>query len=232
MKILFILFCFILTPSFAQSIEEKIDTAIRMRHEMMPKEWWRSLGPQTSGILIEMFQKNAYSSRKLRLMQALAWFPDDPQAVSFLKDQAQQKEEVFQVAAIQTLGISQGVQEADFISSFLKNSNPQIRIAAAETLKKIGQTGDKETQKKISEKLDQWILNEPTDWVKNRYQKIPLKNLVKLRPGGSNLDLERLIDYQGDWVGQWLISQEKGFRLVPLEIKINKNDEWQVILSY
>jgi HEAT repeat protein len=66
----------------------------------------------------------------MRLIQGLGWF-NDSAGVDFIKQQAQSSlEGPVRNAAIRTIGITQGVNEIEFLSKFLSDPNPQIRLAA------------------------------------------------------------------------------------------------------
>jgi hypothetical protein len=118
-------------------LEQAIQDVIIQRHPTDTPEWWRELGPEAPRVIIGMAEKAPRLYQRLRLVEALGWF-DDQRAVEYLKRQADSASNgVIRNAAVKAIGNSQGAKELEFVSKFLKHSDPQTRKAAAQAVHKI-----------------------------------------------------------------------------------------------
>jgi hypothetical protein len=174
-------------------IQESIQAQMFDRHPDENLDVWRKLGSEASSIAIQMFEETDRVDHRMKLIYGLGAF-DTPATGEFLKRQAQDSDsqDVIQYAAIRSLGESQGAKEADFIAKFLKSEDPQARLAAAETLKKMNHP-------KADAILDQYKTEEKTPWLLARLEgRFPRPGVVK-KPQVSQLG--KPADLGGEWRG-------------------------------
>lgn len=219
MKRTFLIFALFLSLSLSLSssawskteaeIEQAIQDVLAQRHPEDTPDWWRSLGRETPTIIIRMFEKSTDVYHKLRLVQALAWF-DEPQAVDFVKTQAQSTEYgVIRNAAVKTVGVSRGKEEIDFISKFLSHSDIQTRFAAAEALKRIG---DPMAEAKVND----YLQKEKAPWVAQKLKgqlKTPRGRLAVAESSESRNFWKSSL---GTWKGYLVTAEGVGKNLQPV----------------
>ncbi|MGZ3686969.1 MAG: HEAT repeat domain-containing protein [Bdellovibrionota bacterium] len=199
-------------------VKQEVEDKISERHPTDTPDWWKALGPGAPRVLIDLFNAENQTYNRLRLLHGLAWF-DDPVATQFLKEQAKTAENgVYRQAAIRTLGISQGDKELDFIASFLKNSDPQTRLAAAETLQKINTPAS-------NGRLSDYLKDEPAPWIVTRLQNN--ESQAAARPAGAltaGPSLNRAFDSL--WRGYWVepVSGPKGLVSKAVDAEIHIQD--------
>jgi hypothetical protein len=181
-------------------IRQDIQAALSQRTPGESPEWWRALGPDAPPVIIRMYGESRNAYHQTRLLEGLSWFDQDRSAVEFLKTQARlSSNDVIRNAAITSLGISQGAREESFIADFLKDADPQTRLAAAQALARM-RTPSAEAR------LKTYLEEEKTPWIRQKLLSSP-------RPRASGLG-ERVIAPQApeapaDWAGVW-----KGYELV------------------
>lgn len=177
-------------------IRTAIEDAIAVRHPKDTLEWWRSLGPQTPKILIQMYSSSSHIYHRMRLLQALAAF-DDPDAVAFLKQEASKTpDDVIRNAAIRAVGVSQGGKEREWLASQLEHSDPNTRIAAFEALRSSGDSLSRDLANRHLQK-------EKTDWARGKMKGESPSLPAKLPVVGSTEDRIRG-DIEGKWRGVWM----------------------------
>ena len=186
-------------PKNEEEIQKNIQIVLEQRHPVDTPKWWRSLGSQAPKVIISMYETTDSTYQRIRLVQGLSWF-DDSTATEFLKKQIQtNKESIIKRAAIKTIGLSQGEKEIDFIAEFLKNPDPPMRLAAAQTLQRM----EKElSSAKAKTLLDQFKTEEKTPWLLTRmeeqYPAPPTSQKIKpLITAKSRLTVE----LSGQWNG-------------------------------
>ncbi|OFZ53354.1 MAG: hypothetical protein A2428_10350 [Bdellovibrionales bacterium RIFOXYC1_FULL_54_43] len=199
--IMFFLSVCVLTPSGGAwsatdaELEKTISEALSVRHPTEGADWWRSLGPNAPRVIIRMYEASDQIYQRLRLLEALAWF-DDSTSVEFLKLQAERTaDDVLRNAAIRSVGIARGANEEEFVSKFLKHPEPQTRLAAAETLKRMNDSrADKILEKYLNEEKTPWITARlKGEAVVQRRLKITSSSDDRLNP-----------ELTGTWAGFWV----------------------------
>ncbi len=147
--------------SFARTETELrriIDGALAQQHPKESGDWWRSLGPDAPKTMITMYRESDHIYERMRLLHALGWF-DDPQAVDFLKSEAQGTEEdVIRNAAIRAVATSQGAKESEWVAGFLKHADADTRYATAEALQAMNDAG-------ANEKVQAHLSREKVGWI-------------------------------------------------------------------
>lgn len=212
----------------AQEIEQEVRTAIQQRHPTDTPDWWRGLGPEAPGVLISLFQSSTKIYEKVRLLDALAWF-DDPVATEFLKKQVREtNESALKMSALRSVGVSQGAEQADFLSRYLNDRDPQVRIVAARAIQTAAQNGDERSKAH----LEAYRKNENTMWVLNRLDgKTPApprsKTFRMVASTGSHVD-DQFIGY---WKGQWLVPGQKvgSLNSLPVWFIVEKDKRTKVV---
>jgi hypothetical protein len=200
-------------------VKAQIEEVLMERHPSDTPDWWRSLGSNTPGVIISMYERTSYTYKRVRLLQGLAWF-DVPEAVEFLKRQAESTEDsVIRNVSIRSIGFSQGKKETDFIAKFLNSQDPQTRYAAADTLQKLNDPH-------ASEVLEKYLKQEKTPWIAPKLKGELPKPALPLTPVGSSED--RLApEFAGEWSGFWIVPKgagEKGMESLPVAFQL-KNQE-------
>lgn len=200
-------------PKSNAEIEAAIRGVLVQRHPTDTPEWWRGLGPNAPGVILSMSEKESRIYHRVRLVDALAWFPDDARAVEFLKRQAETTDEdAIRQAAVKSVGISQGAAELDFLSKQLAHPDPQTRLAAAQGLQR---SEDPRARKA----LERYLSQEKADWIVRKLRstqpEIPPGGLARV---GSSRDIEDgpKIDpvFAGEWKGFWIAPESAGRGLV------------------
>lgn len=180
-------------------IRQKITNILSQRDPVDTPDWWRSLGPEATNVIISMHKTSRNTYHKIRLLQALAWF-DDPVAAEYIKEQIRTSDNnVIKGAGIKTLGISQGEKELDYITNYLNDQDQQLRYAAAQTLKRMMQ--DYKSQK-ASMALDEYKKKEKTSWIIDKLNHEAVPSLVYEADKNQKTD-----DY---WRGFWIVPDGKG----------------------
>ncbi|MBY0469593.1 HEAT repeat domain-containing protein [bacterium] len=186
-----------------QEIQQEISTVLMMRHSPAQADWWLRLGPGTSSVILSMYQSTTDAYRRVRLLEGLAWFSDDAEAVRFLKQQADGSDNTtVRNSAIKAVGQSQGVKEADFISKFLKSEDGQTRVAAARALMAMDDAG---AQKLV----DDYQKTEKQAWVLALVKGSLMKPAGKLVPVASN-EQAYPSELEGKWKGYWIYPRVVG----------------------
>lgn len=209
-------------------IEDTIQATLELRHPNDTADWWRGLGLETPRIIISMFEKSTNIYHRTRLIQALGWF-DDPAAVEFLKRQAQNTtEDMIRLHSIKSVGRSQGVKELEFLSKYLKNADPQTRLAAGEAIKRIG---DPEALKVY----ENYLKEERTPWIVNKLRReLPRASVPLAVVASSENRLNP--DFFGEWKGYWIFpkpgsSNELQSEAALLHLKSESGTELKGVLS-
>ena len=156
-----------------EEIREAIQTVLKNRHPNETGEWWRSLGPSASKIMINIYLNENNIYHKVRLMDSLVWFSDSS-TVSFMKQESEsQSNQVIKRAAINSLIRSQGMKEKEYISGVLKDRNPHTREAAAKALLELEDS-------KAIDFVEQYLKNEKIVWITSKLR-IHQRELVSRR---------------------------------------------------
>ena len=186
-------------PARADALEDSIQGALMSRHPTDTRDWWRGLGesgPVTAKI-IEISQADGNTYHRLRLIEALGWFPESAAAVDFIKQQGQTTpDDVIRNAAVKTVGISQGAREEEFIAKYLAHPDPHTREVAAEALRRVGTP-------RAKERVERFLKEVKTPWLvaKLRGQPIPVGDA----PVISTSSEDRISpDFSGNWTGVWI----------------------------
>ncbi|PIR93238.1 hypothetical protein COT99_01805, partial [Candidatus Falkowbacteria bacterium CG10_big_fil_rev_8_21_14_0_10_43_10] len=142
-----------------EKLEEIIQFKISERHPTDTPDWWKRLGPDAPKVIMSMYGRTKKTYEQIRLLSALAWY-DDAAALEFIKAQTQAAtNETVRSAGIRTMGFSQGAKEADFIAKYLSHADPQTRLTAAKTLKRIDAAA---ADQPIKDHLEKWKKSEKT----------------------------------------------------------------------
>lgn len=147
-----------LTPG---EIQDAIEQELSLRHPDHNGQWWRDLGPAASDVILSMYQnQNLLFYHRIRLLEALAWFPENKQAVELLKQEATSKTNLtLQETAIRALGRSQGVKVSEFLSQGFNSKFPRIRAASGEALSEIAHPeAEKLLTRFLSDEKQTWVV--------------------------------------------------------------------------
>lgn len=198
-----------------QETEQAIEAVLAERHPTDTAQWWRELGTNTPKIILKMIENTQETYRRLRLVEALAWFEEDSQAVEFLKQEADRtQEDVIRNASIKSVGLSQGVKELEFISKFLKHPDPQTRFAAAGALQ-----GMKDP--KAQARLEHYLKEEKATWITERLKGRLAQPLRPLTIVSSSED-----KVSSEFEGMW-----RGYALFPKRGRSGMNS-WPVLVHF
>src|SRR5690606_22072854 len=104
---------------------QRIRQVLMERHPTDGRDWWRALGPETPDVILSLYPETRNVNHRVRLVQALTWFPEHDGAARFLKEQAEAKANnpVLRRAAVKSVAISRGEREVEFLSKFLKEED-------------------------------------------------------------------------------------------------------------
>lgn len=199
-------------------IRHSIDEILMQRHPKDTAQTWRGLGPSTPKVIVAMATETGHTYVKIRLIQALAYFPEDAAAQAFVKEQGERAtDDVIRHAAIRSVGRAQGDAGVEWISQFLDDKNPQTRLTAAEALQRIGTDSARS-------KVETYLKREKLPWVAKRLagESVPV---APLKVTGSNED-QLGDDWIGVWKGQWI--EVKGASPTRAELKVERKSptEW------
>jgi hypothetical protein len=179
-------------------IERSIDVVLSQRHPKETAAWWRNLGPTAPRVMISIHRKTDDTFRKVRLTEALGWFPESPEALAYLKELAidSSSDDVVRTAAVRGVARAKGAEELDFLAGFLKHADPQTRLAAAESIRKLDDP-------RARERLDDYLKTEKAGWlvarVKGETVK-PSRGLVAVSSSEDRVNPE----FEGEWKGFWI----------------------------
>ena len=199
-------------------IEEAVGEAIRQRHPEETGDWWRALGPGAPRVIITMYAEEKQSYHRVRLIEGLAWFPDVPEAVEFLRGQAVGAgPTVMRQSAIRSLGISQGAGAVALIAKCLADQDAQIRLVAAQTLRKIPGAEARAA-------LNRYLSGEKAEWVVAKLRAEELSSSSRSQGGASAPRLTGEADLSGTWRGVWLSprAKEAGFSTAAATLKLSR----------
>jgi hypothetical protein len=177
-------------------IREVVQTLIRDRHPNDTPAHWTHLGPRAPAIMQSMYESENSTYRRMRILEGLGAFTEDPAARDFVKRQAEQDaNEVVRHAALRSIGQNQGKQEEEWLGGFAKSDNPHTRLLAAQLLRKVG---TESAQAKVAALMG----DEKTPWVLKAL-KGEAATTETLTPSGSSED--RLsAEFKGVWRGYWI----------------------------
>lgn len=227
----FVLSVLLLSTSFVYAlsdteIEEQIHQILIQRHPMDTPEMWKSFGPTTPKVIRSMLEKTPSAYHRIRLTEALAWFPEDIASVTYLKDQADRTDNsTLRTAALRSLGRSQGSKELDTIAKYLNHEDPQTRYQAAASLKRMNDV-------KAAALLEKYQKEEKAGWILAKLKgDLPQAGDLKpMRPVTSTTSKSVSGETLNQkWAGKW-----KGFFIVPHfddEGMRAANVEWSVVLK-
>jgi hypothetical protein len=194
-------------PTTDAGIREAITETLAMRHPKDTAEWWRGLGPKAPHVMIEMFEASTRTYHRLRLLEALGWFTDDGEAAAFLKDQASRKkqEDVLRAAAIRSVGRAQGAREREFVAAFLDDADADIRVAAAQSLKLMGDA-------EANERVEKYLTQEKAAWIAAKVRGLPAAQpTAALTPTSAKIGAApaEWARHAGTWNGVWITPKPK-----------------------
>jgi hypothetical protein len=178
-------------------IENAIQTELMNRHPSDNGEFWTELGANAPDIIIQKYLKSDNPYHRTRLLAGLGFFPDNSRAVDFLKEQAESTNEVIiRNSAIRSIAYSQGVNELEFLSRFLKSDDAQTRLATAQALQKI-------KNPRARALIDGLMQSENNPWIKDQLQKSlpPMKTLSIVSSNTDALSPQ----FNGKWKGFFII---------------------------
>jgi hypothetical protein len=182
-------------------IQQIVGDKIMERQPTDTPQWWQGLGENAPGVLIGMYTSETNIYHRIRIVQGLGWM-DSPEAVSFVEQQAQDTDtDVIRNAAIRALGNGQGAKEEDFISKFLKNPDPQTRLAAAESLQKI-------KDPRAQDLVAAYMKEEKTPWLLDKLSGKQLGATGLSRVSSSEDRISS--DFEGTWRGYWVSPKDHG----------------------
>ncbi len=155
-----------------REIEQAISQLLVERHPNDTPDWWRGLGPQAPRVIIAMAERADDLYQRVRLVAALAHFPENARAVEYLREQAESTPEpVLREKAVRAIGISQGPKELDFLGKFLAHPDPQTRLAAAEALRGMDDAA-------AEARLEEYLKTEKAPFIAQRVR----REKVRARP--------------------------------------------------
>lgn len=165
-------------------IKKAVEEAISQRHPKDTPEWWQGLGPQAPAVILEMAKETTHTYRRLRLLQALAFY-DDSAARDYLKQTAESTDNsVFRGAAVKSYGLVTGLSPAgadvEFLEKFAKHPDPQTRMAAALALKRAA--AGRARSAEASKALERFQASESQAWIRKRVDEATVTDDAS-RPG-------------------------------------------------
>ncbi len=170
-------------------------------HPTDTPEAWRSLGAETPSVIVNMLGQTENSRHRHRLLTALGFFPEDPVALERLREEAVRTDnEVMRQAAIQAVGQTDTVREAQFVGTFLKSIDPGTRLAAARALRGMKNAQAQETYSEFLEREKR-----QGTWLADQLQGVAPVLPKRLAPSGSTENRP-----SPSLLGTW-----KGYRISP-----------------
>lgn len=226
-----IVFVLGLVPGLAHSaglseveIEKRIETALSDRHAQHTGEFWTALGETTPRVILRLYGATTSTVRRIKLLDGLAWF-DNAEATALMKKEAAGGSgKIARTTAIHSLGRSQGERETEFLSGFLNDQDPDVRLAAALALKRLDSTPG------VSAALEAFQKKEKQSWVLNRFQENPpsvISSTASMKPVSDST--QRLSpDWTGEWKGVWLApdlrEESTLWENLPVVVRLNVRD--------
>ena len=190
-------------------IESMVYNRISELHPRNSEQWWKSLGGKAPQVIMGMYERSDRTVHKVKLLDSLRWFSDDPKVADFLKTQAQgTSEDAIRTTAIGSVAAATGAPDTEFLSKFLAHPDPDTRFAAANALKEIiarkpegsGRLSSRQAAQQI---YDKYLAEEKTPWILNNLNGIIPKDLPPLKKVSSSED-RISSDFQGSWKGFWI----------------------------
>lgn len=218
-------------------IEEQIHQILSQRHPSDTREMWKSFGSSTPKVIRLMLEKTSSTYQRIRLTEALAWFPEDAASVTYLKDEADRTDNsTVRTAALRSLGLSQGSKEIDTLAKYLNHEDPQTRFQAAASLKKINDP-------RAGALLEKYQKEEKATWILAKL-KGDLPKASELKPmhpvtstNSKSVTHEETLSpkWAGVWRGFFLVPHlaDEGMRAANIEMKVvlkesHKTSETQI----
>ncbi len=181
-------------------IQRKVQALLAPLHPADTPDDWRALGPDAPRVIIAMIGRTDRIRERHRLTSVLGYFPDDPAALAYLKRQAEgAPDEVIRVAAVRSVGQAAGVKESSFVAQFLASEDPDLRVAAGQTLRQMNDP-------QAEALLEPFLAKEGNSRLAARIQGQPPRvPVARLKPTGST-ESRPAPGLPGAW---------RGFRVMP-----------------
>lgn len=184
-------------------IQKRIEQILSERHPSDDSQDWKSLGKNAPKVILKLIRKEEKVYRRIRLIQALAWF-EDPEAVEFLKDTIQNSENrMFRDKAIQTYALSQGERSIGLIRPFLEAQNEHTRLLVARVFQSLAQSGSEDAKKILAD----YEKKEKTPWVLARLKSTGVDKKKLLQAERKKKKEASVI--LGVWKGYWVFLEKK-----------------------
>ena len=178
-------------------IRREVERVLKERHPTDTPEWWRGLGSSAPDALIGMYGETTSTHRRARLLQGLGWF-SEPRAVEFVKQETVKAEnKSLRKAGIRAVGAAGRPEDSEFLAGFLKDADPNVRLAAAVAL------SHREQDPSARSALEQYRGDEKIPWVLERLDSrsaVPAASPFRRAVPSSG----RSPDFAGEWKGFWI----------------------------
>ena len=189
------------SSAYALSDEQITDIISDKMHERHPNDRaseWTTLGPQTPHLILKYMQETRSDIEKLRLLGVLGNFSGNSEVADYLRGRAQSADSPMEKSvALRSLAEAQGAASIEFITPFLKDAASEVRIAAADTLRRVG--GKDELALVSAQAREESAPGVGARMLSSSAQ--PLTP-VQLRPV-SKLDGQGSEDLAKEWSGKW-----------------------------
>jgi len=196
-------------------IRTAIENQMHQRHPNPPADFWPSLGNEAIPVLKQMYSEAKDGYTRSWLVDGMGHF-DDPGITALLKSGISgASDDILKRKMLSSLIESQGDQAYDFVAPYLKDSDPHVRRAVAQSLRAHADS------ERVQKRLAEFDRNEKVEWVKAESRSGALDANVRSIPrasengsrvpsAGSSPAPTMAPLPEKDWAGEW-----KGVYLSP-----------------
>lgn len=217
--LLFISLCVLsVSEAGAQSrdqIKESIEVTLSARHPDDKKETWLSMGAETPEVILEMLESGESGYRRVRLIESLGYFQSEKVSEFFRKEAKSSKNSQYKMSSIKGLLLSEGERAVEFAKEFLEDSDAEVRVSVARSLKYLGTV-------RAQQVVNDYLATEELAWVKRKIQsersKLPVQASLKVT--GSNAGKPELF-VLGKWEGYTFVWNKKKKELTPKKVSVD-----------
>lgn len=207
-------------PAFLQAyalspgeIRAEIQAQVSQRHPDPPSNFWARLGPEALPVIREMLSSNPSLLERTWLIEGLGHFTD-PSVGPILESEIRASgNAVLRKKMISSLIRSQGEQELDFVTPYLQDPDPHVRLETAKAIR-LHMSGSR-----AAGVLKRFEESHAEPWMKRELDSVrpgegvPVKariSQMRSTQEGSELEPLKEVEWVGDWEGVWVSEKRSG----------------------
>lgn len=194
-------------------IQTRVEEALGARHPTQDAIWYRNLGSNAPPVLMRMYQGSTNTYHRIRLVEGLSAFSDDPSVANFLRQELKDnKQSAERRSLAESLYKHSKEKSLEDLQGLLSDEDPQMRKKVAHLFKKT--PGEK--AKRVYEHYRQ---QEKESWILADLDKTP-RHFEPLKITGSTED-QKFHSWQGAWQGLLLKLNGKKSTAIPAILNVH-----------